>query len=109
MQLLEESFVDLQVNPLYIRLACWHTSVSHIVKSDASLMKDGHIYYSILSKFDLIQWPVIGVISTCTFKIPLGYFAFLINNFQLLPPPPPFPLKRYLNTYIFNILLQQLI
>lgn len=35
MQLLEESLLEIQVNPLYFRLACWHTSVSHIVNFDA--------------------------------------------------------------------------
>lgn len=32
-QLLEGSLLEIQVNPLYFRLACWHTSVSHIVHS----------------------------------------------------------------------------
>lgn len=37
MQLLEESLLELQVNPLYFILACWHKSVSHIVNFDAPL------------------------------------------------------------------------
>lgn len=40
MQSLLETLPDLQVNPLYLKLASRQTSVSHIVKSDAALMKN---------------------------------------------------------------------